>query len=78
MADKAAERIKYMTEVLRLLVVLTIAIGGGTLSLLLGELTTFRRLLATAGLLVTLGLFVVAWRQHRAIERAIEALPEES
>lgn len=32
MADKAAERLKYKTEILRLLVVLTLAVGVGTAS----------------------------------------------
>ena len=78
MADKAAEWIKYKTEGLRLLVFLSVAVGGGIFSLLLGELTAFRRFLATVGVLVALGVFTAAWVQHRAIERLIEQLPEES
>lgn len=77
MVDKVAERLKYKTEVLRLLVVLTVAIGGGSLSLLLGTLTMFRAGLATAGILVTLVLFRVAWKHHRQIEALIEDLPED-
>jgi hypothetical protein len=33
MADKNAERIKYKTEVLKLLTLLTVAVGGGSLAL---------------------------------------------
>jgi hypothetical protein len=45
MADKAAERIKYETELLRLVFVLVIAVGGGSLSLLLGSPTPLRLIL---------------------------------
>ena len=47
MADKAAERIKYKTEVLKLLLLLTVAIGGGSLGLVLGTFTPLRAGLAT-------------------------------
>lgn len=42
MADKAAEQIKYETELLRLIVLVGVAIGGGSLSLLLGDSTPLR------------------------------------
>jgi len=66
-------------EGLRLLVFLSVAVGGGTFfSLLLGELTAFRRFLATVRVLVALGVFTAAWVPHRTIDRLIEQLPEES
>jgi hypothetical protein len=77
MADKDVERIKYKTEVLKLLTVLTAAVGGGSLSLVIGDLTLLRVSLATVGILVALALFVAAWLQHRTIERLIEHLSED-
>jgi len=77
MADKAGERIKYKTEVLKLLTLLTVAVGGGSLSLGLGTLTPLRLGLATVGILVTLVLLAAVWRQHRHIEQLIERLRED-
>ncbi|MBI3245089.1 MAG: hypothetical protein HYZ50_01130 [Deltaproteobacteria bacterium] len=74
MADKEAERLRYKTEVLKLLVILTIAVGGGSLSLILGELSLLRRVLATVGIIVTFALLLAAWRQHRQIEQLIEQI----
>jgi hypothetical protein len=77
MADKNAERIKYKTEVLKLLTLLTVAVGGGSLGLALGNPTFPRALLAAAGILTTLVLLVAGWRQHRRIEQLIERLEED-
>ena len=78
MADQAAERIKYETELLRLVFVLVIAVGGGSLSLLLGSPTPLRLILAGAGILATLGLLFIGWRQHRLIRRLIDQIQEHS
>ena len=78
MADKAAERIKYETELLRLVFVLIIAVGGGSLSLLLGSPTPLRLILAGAGILATLGLLFIGWRQHKLIRMLIDQIQEQS
>ncbi len=65
MAGKQTEQIKYETEILRLIVLVGVAIGGGSLSLLLGELAPLRAILSTAGILATLVLAVGVWRQNR-------------
>ncbi len=78
MADKAAERIRYKTEVLKLLVLLTVAIGGGSLGVVLGTFTPLRAGLATVGIVITLVLLVVTWRHHRQIEDLIDNISEES
>jgi hypothetical protein len=78
MADKAAERIKYETELLRLVFVLVIAVAGGSLSLLLGSPTSLRLILAGAGILATLGLLFIGWRQHRLIRVLIDQIQEQS
>ena len=70
------EQIKYETEVLRLIVLLGVAIGGGSLGVLLGAQTPLRLFLAGVGLLVTVGLALVGWRQHRWIRARIAELRE--
>lgn len=74
MADKEAERIKFETEVLRLCALFAFAIGGGSISLLLGEPTFLRLILAVGGLFVTLGLTVAGWKQRIRIHNLIEEL----
>jgi hypothetical protein len=74
MADKAAERIKYRTEALKILILLAVATGGGAFGLILGPLTPLRVGLAAAGFLATVVLLVAAWRRHRQIEDLIERI----
>lgn len=77
MADKDTERIKFETELLRLAAVAALAIGGGSIGLLLGELNLLRLILAGGGLLVTFGLMVVLWWQRRYIRSLIEQIKEQ-
>jgi hypothetical protein len=70
------EQIKYETERWRFLCLLTVAIGGGSLSLLLGAPTPLRLGLAIAGLLATVVLTLVVWRQDRHILRLIGQIPQ--
>ncbi len=74
--ERTRERIKLETEVLRFTLVALVAVVGGTLSLLLGEWTSFRLILASLGLLATLGLTLMSWRRYRGILALIERLPE--
>ena len=62
---KEAERIKYETEVLRLITLLAVAVGGGALSFALGDVTLLRTGLAAAGILFTLVLLIGGLRQHQ-------------
>jgi hypothetical protein len=78
MADKAAERIKYATELFKALLLLLVAVGGGTVGLVLGPLTPVRLGLATAGIVGMLVPAVVGWRQHRYIQRLIEEIREDT
>jgi hypothetical protein len=75
MADKTTERIKYRTEVVKILILLAVATGGGAFGLILGSLTPLRIGLATAGIIATLALLASAWRRHRRIEELIEQIP---
>ncbi len=76
MADKAAEQIKFHTELLRFVVLAVFAMGSGSFGLLLGQRTMFRFSLAVSGLLVTLGLLIVGWRHGRRILQLIEQIKE--
>jgi hypothetical protein len=77
MADKEAERIKYETEVLKTTVLVTVAITGGAISLLLGDHTPLRLGLAGVGVLITLLLSVGIWRLDRRIRAFIKEIKEE-
>jgi len=70
----AAEQIKFETELLRLIVLLGVAVGGGSLSLLLGDPTPLRLILAGTGIFVTIGPAVVGWRQQRWIRTLINQI----
>jgi hypothetical protein len=78
MADPEAERIRYHTEALKLILVLALAVGGGSFSLLLGPLSPLRTVLATAGFVGMLVLAVIGWRQHRYILSLIDALQRDT
>jgi hypothetical protein len=75
--ERTKERIKIEIEVLRFTLVAMIAVGGGFLSLLLGEWTPFRLSLAGLGLIATLGLALMSWQRYRKILALVERLPED-
>ncbi len=74
--ERTKERIKLETEVLRFTLIALIAVVGGTLSVLLGEWTSFRLILAGLGFLTTVGLIVMSWQRYRRIIERVERLPE--
>ncbi len=74
MADKDTEQIKYETELLKLMALFTLAVGGGAIGLLLGALTSFRLVLALLGIIVSVILAIGAWRQHRTIQDIISLI----
>lgn len=74
--ESLKEQIKHEEEPLRLLWVTAIAAIGGSLSLLLGELTSLRIGLAGVGLLVTLILMVMILRQEREIRSLLRQMKE--
>lgn len=76
MADKTSEQIKYGTEVLKMLVLLAVATGGGSFSLVLGPLTAFRLIVAALGFVVTLLFVIAVWRRHRQIESLLARIKE--
>lgn len=77
MAERRVEQIKYEIELLRLTTLATLAIGGGSIGLILGDVTLVRTGLAVLGVLLAVGLGLTLWRLHRVIGRQIIALEEE-
>jgi hypothetical protein len=71
MTDKNVEQIKYETELLKLMALFILAVGGSALGLLLGERTTVRLVLMSLGIIVSLALIVGVWRQHTVIRKLI-------
>jgi len=75
--ERTKERIKIETEVLRFTLVALIGVVGGTLSLLLGEWTPFRLILASLGFLSTVGLVLMSGQRYRRSIELVAHLPEE-
>ena len=78
MADKErlTEQIRFMTEMLRLVWLSLLAVGGGTVGLLLSELDTRRSLFAAAGVAFVALLLVFIGQLIRRIRTAIDKLRE--
>lgn len=70
------ETIKYYTEVFRLVWVSILAIAGGTISLLLGELSGLRVIGAIGGLLIVVSFLEVLRRLNRQIAGLLSKLKE--
>ena len=70
--ELVAERLKFETEVLKLLVLLWVALGGGSLSLVAGSLTGMKLLLASLGLSITVVVIFMSIRQYMKIRFIIE------
>lgn len=74
---KGEERIKLETEMLKLIVLVALAIGGGSFGLLLGAVTPFRAILAGLGLSATLVLVIGSLRKYERIRILIDEIEEE-
>lgn len=70
------ETMKYYTEVFRLVWVSILAIGGGSISLLFGELTGLRLIIAIGGFLIVVSLLEVLRRLNRQIAGLLTKLRE--
>ena len=68
MTDEVKEKIKLETEVLRFLVIISIALGGGALGIMAGLPSGMRLVLAWIGIIATLAVGYVAWVQYRKIK----------
>lgn len=80
MADRDIERlkeqIKFETEVMKFTALVMVGIGGGSISLVLGEPTPLRLALAGLGFLSTLALGIVSWRFYKRVGRLIAQIRE--
>ena len=75
--DALKEALKYEIEVLKFLSLLTVAVGGGTVSLLLGEHSLLRVGLAGVGFLSMLVLAYGDWYLHKRVQALIAQLRED-
>jgi hypothetical protein len=78
MAEKEylTERIKYLSDLLKLSCLLLVAVGGGTISLALGELTRTKTVLAVLGIGITIALVVGGRVLDKQIRDLIDRLKE--
>jgi hypothetical protein len=74
--EQLREQIKYETEVLKAILLIAVATIGGTVGLLLGDLTSLRLLLSALGIVVTLTLVAIGWRQDKRIRTFIHQIGE--
>ncbi|MBI3247145.1 MAG: hypothetical protein HYZ50_11640 [Deltaproteobacteria bacterium] len=65
--DRAKETVRYYTERLRLLVLVAVAVVGGFVNLLLGEISGRRFLLAVSGAVALIVLVEAIRRENYAI-----------
>ena len=78
MAEKEylTERSRYLIDLLRLSCLLLLAVGGGTISLMLGEPRTLKTLLAAVGAALIIGLVTFVWFLDNRIRATLEKLKE--
>ena len=74
--ELVAERLKFETEVLKLLVLLGVALGGGSIGLLIGELTGLKLVLAGIGFPITVMIIIMVVRQYVKIRSIIKRAEE--
>jgi hypothetical protein len=70
------ERIKYLSDLLKLSCVFLIAIGSGTIGLFLGKLSPIRMLLAVAGTGLIIAFVAACWQIDLRIRKLMERLKE--
>jgi len=74
--ERIKEQIKFETEVLKFTALVMVGIGGGSISLVLGELTLLRVALVGLGFLGTLALGIVSWRFYKRVGLLIAQIQE--
>ena len=74
--ESLKEQIKHETELLRLVWVTAVALVGGALGLVLGNITPLRILLAGLGFLITIIFIAVIIRQETTIRRLLSHMRE--
>jgi hypothetical protein len=74
--EAITERLKFLTEMIRLAFIAFLAIGGSAISLLLGPYDLLRILLAAAGIVTSIGLGVLIERLLKKIQQLLTQLEE--
>ena len=64
-------RTKYETEILKLLVLVNLAVAGGTVSILFRPVAPLRNWLASLGIAASVGLGSAIWVKDRGIRRLL-------
>lgn len=73
--DRVKEQIKFNTEIIRLIVVVMIATGGGTLSLIIiGPTYARKAVLIAAGMMVVFVCWVITYRYYRLTQALIKKI----
>lgn len=72
--DYITERLKFLVEFFKLCWLSVFLVGGGTVSLLLGEFTPKRMVWIGAGALLTLVLLILLWHNHQKMLQLWEEL----
>jgi hypothetical protein len=75
--DDIKEEIKYETELLKMVWLTTMAIIGGSVGFLLGELSPLKQALAGSVLILTIIAIVAAIRQDRQIRKLLKQMKKE-
>lgn len=73
MTDQTKERIKFNTEIIKLLVLLFVAFGGGAISLLLQGVTLGKQVVIIAGgMIFAIATGIFAFVRYRNTEKLIK------
>lgn len=75
--EAITERLKFLTELIRLFFIALLAVGGGSFGLLLGAYDPVRWSFAGAGIVAVLGLGIVIWRLIRRVQSLLTQLEEQ-
>ncbi len=75
--EAITEQLKFLTELLRLVWISLLAVGGGTIGLLFGPSDLVRALFATAGIITSIGLGVMIERLIRKMRQLLAQLEEQ-
>ena len=73
--DRIKEQIKFNTEILKLVVVLMIATGGGALSLILEGFDKARDvILAAGGMIIAITCLIITYIRYKITQALIDSL----
>ena len=76
LTDRNKEQIKFNTEIVKLIVVLMIATGGGAISLILEGFSHGARdvILAVGGMIIAITCLIITYKRYRITQHLIDRL----